>query len=606
MNKNEPHNITRLSGRTQATEGTDDVQTTPATRPAAKPPHTLISELLDGAYDDQLETVPPEPIDGASITAKTLAKLGSKDAETNGWVAASATSRAAARANAKTRAQARHNRVSPTSGPTSGSASDHARDNTRSHTRNRLFKIAAAAAALMLITVATAVAATNALRLEYQPIDFGGRVLAIHGIPVGDVEVSGTALGQSVQLDGVAVSFDTVAADDNFIVAYFTLVFDEPLDLDAAVADERGGDPYRVDGYDAYKLWYYLPPVSLVANGIELGRADMDLRFKEAASFMPDERTIKFAVRYLVPTLLPDVFTLRANLLPSTARGINKPALNEPANFTTSVDKSTVTKSTQLVEPGLYTFQTVEGPRYLDIEKLASSPFGTVLTVRRHWTEDGSLDGRYLGNDSFSAADFKLFDDKGNELGTFSYSSPDDGSPYTSYEIRHSTLTPQPDDPQTLDDDRSALISNEDIGALTIVPVVEPLGTATGPRTYSVQDIGAKIPVSATSGYYLEDYRVESSKIIIVARSYGMNGTPDYLDEFQLDDDGLVTLTENYRSGRIEEDYDPATGMYTITHSYYAATNEELLSIESFKVYYWGNPVIDTAAGQTLVLMPRG
>jgi hypothetical protein len=243
-----------------------------------------------------------------------------------------------------------------------------------------------------------------------------------------------------------------------------------------------------------------------------------------------------------------------------------------------------------------------------------------VLSVRRHYSADGALDAQYLGVDNSAVnagRGFNLLDGAGNELQSYSYSWADDGSLYTVYELVHRTRTPMPSLANSATDSvvgsaansvggyDAAMTSNEGAISVTIVPVVTPLDATNGPRQYSVHDIGAKIQTSATAGYYLEDYRVEDNQLIFVTRAYGQAASADYYTDFVIDDEDIVVLTENKRSAFMEQNYDPATGLYTVTISYYVTPHAQLLFIKNFWVYYYQEPFVDMTAAQTFKLAPR-
>ena len=56
------------------------------------------------------------------------------------------------------------------------------------------------------------------------------------------------------------------------------------------------------------------------------------------------------------------------------------------------------------------------------------------------------------------------------------------------------------------------------------------------------------------------------------------------------------------RTGMVNAFADPATGIVTIRYDYYAATQEELEQINSFRYYYTPGCTLDTANALTLPL----
>ena len=123
--------------------------------------------------------------------------------------------------------------------------------------RRRALRALAIAAAFVVLTGSVAFAGYSALQLAEHPIDFfaanAPNGVAPNGVAPNaptfhtaamDLEQYSAVVGQSVEVEGATVTLDTIAVDDNFINAFFTIAFDEPLDLDNAFDGlNEGGMP---------------------------------------------------------------------------------------------------------------------------------------------------------------------------------------------------------------------------------------------------------------------------------------------------------------------------------------------------------------------------
>ena len=127
---------------------------------------------------------------------------------------------------------------------------------------------------------------------------------------------------------------------------------------------------------------------------------------------------------------------------------------------------------------------------------------------------------------------------------------------------------------------------------------------------------GAKIESSNLGGYTVQNFAIEDHAITYELVPYGWASAATALNIIPNDDDVITMVAETaellngeesqtvtlYHSGLMTETADPATGIITVRHDYYAATREEIERIPSFRYYYQGGYTLDTAHALTLPL----
>jgi hypothetical protein len=412
--------------------------------------------------------------------------------------------------------------------------------------------------------------------------------IRIHGIEIPGLEQFNASVGETVTCAGVSVTFDSIAIDDNFVEVFFTYQFDEPVDLATAV--DKG-----FVAADAINQFIPQPTVSLNGEMVGApGRAS-----KESSSYFADDekRTVKQVTRFLIPGWLPDNLEVAATLAPYTSNYVYVSALPEPVAFNTWVDKSAASASTRSVEPGQYTFETAAGARILDIEKLAVTPSGAVLSLRPHWTDEGVWDPNYL-----QIQDLEFSSPGIPHIARFSYSEPVPGDDLIFVEL----LAADTSEGGWID------LLPLDIIELTITPLkesvvgpnahVSPDGVMTEARIYELSNIGVDIPVSPTGGLILKDVTVKDNRLTIRAETYGDCKGAELISQ----DEGITSLNAQNRSGLRTSDYNPESRIFTQTTEYYAATEDEIKSITQIAVLYNEDIGYDKAAAKTFKFNASG
>lgn len=427
-----------------------------------------------------------------------------------------------------------------------------------------------AIAAVLTLALSTVVYAAAAIiySMEQQKVEYFDRSSmaqtpvsgpTYHGALAMDIEQYNASVGTSVTDNGKTVTLDTIAVDDNFINAFFTITYDKPIDLSASSAIDNS-----MPAYD--KLRYVLPYFTIKVDGKDLdsGFTTID----ELDPYMQNDHTVKMLVRHTVPTILPNEFKLS---LSGEGWGDDTGVYQ----FEVLVDKTASATKTLAATPGAYQLNTTNGQRTLDLEKLSITPFGGIFSVKGHWNGEIGPDSNYL-----MPQDFYITDDKGNALNTFWNNGVSPNSPYYAVEI----INPAPD-----------------TKSITLTPIISKNseGDNVTFKTYSTNDIGTKIETNPYGGFYLEDYIVEDKRISYVLRPYGLC---HYTTDFMPDDDNITLLQG--RSGLVNQQIDRKTGILTYSIDYYAATLQELKAITSFQVAYDKNFELDKASEITLPLAP--
>jgi hypothetical protein len=462
--------------------------------------------------------------------------------------------------------------------------------------------IAACIMAGTLLAGTAAYAVGSALIVGQNPLDFWFSFTSneVAELPEGGVPVYGETLpnmedfnvtvGQTITAEGVAVTLDTIAIDDNFVTVFFTYRFDEPVDLGTVAAQ----------GYadvDALRMFAGQPTVTL--DGLTLAASeggagyeakDSTAYFAENEAGIVDNRVLKAATRYLIPTMLPDDVSLTLTIEPTAdGRHVLTSAVPEIMEFAVAVDKSAASPYTHIAEPGTYKF-TIEGQTWtLDVEKFAVSPFGAVLVINPH--EGDSTDGvRYLG-----LRDVALLDQNGAALQLLAPESAQQTGLQVGYVVPAQT---------------ASHITSVAIQPTTIAPHARS-------SSYAVTDIGAQMPTGPDRGLILRDYQVRGNTIRFICEPYGaplptrfddpaINGMPTdseqeiYLPDLIIDDSDLDPAL---LAGHVENGLDPETGLYLYAITFSTADEALLRQISSFHVpYESGEPSFDSTQSLTLTL----
>ena len=543
-----------------------------------------VSDMMNDAYQDELLNLEPVDVDTNAIKNNVFNKLNLSsediDFEENRTVIDNSIS-----------ASLDRRRSARTKGATNKKSS------------KRALRTVAIVAAIMIGGTGIVYAASELLGMGKQDVDFFDKngtgstevnsATYFAGLETALEEFNAT-VGESMTEDGRTVTLDSVSVDDNYINGFFTVTYDEPIDLNANEY-MRDYDP----GYS--KLRIMVPDFTIKIDGKYTdGLLDAGENWPamgQSDPYMLDDKTVKMVVRWPIGTMLPDTFALSIGTI-SYFENNTEIGDEGTYHFDVAIDKTASSAYTRAVEPGKYTFDTTEGPKTLTLEKLAITPFGGIISVMEYWVKTSEIspfDGKeYSGGaldpSCISLSRLYITDDKGNVINST--------EGYIGSGMSASTGI----------NTKELIGIAPDAKTLTLAPVIyeEPQFDDNGfflgyegseDRTYSVNDIGAKIELDKLGGYYLEDYIVEDARVSLVLRPYGKC---DYLTGSIVIDTDNVSLAEGSHSGLLNEQLDRATGFITLSIDFYAATPDELKAITTFHARYENIGIVDEAASITI------
>ena len=442
----------------------------------------------------------------------------------------------------------------------------------------------AAAAAIVLSIGATAVAAATIIynqmapqKIEYfAPVSDNSKLPVAHDINEpgyhtglkADLENLNTVVGETIDTGkGVRITLDTVAVDSSFINAFFTLEYDEAIDL--AKFSEYDSPEYS-------KLNAFVPWFGVSIDGDELPSSWTE---DQNDPYLENENTIKYMMRVPVTTVLPDQFECSFDLYSMTlpngehlVRDADMPKSDDNGeiipneyhtqakiNFSVPVDITATLPYTVSVEPKDY---EING-KTLEIEKLSISPFGSLLVTNSHQEEFEALWDEYYETGDATALE------KAQAEYVSKYIEPADV--YITDNLGNSLN-------MLWNSQNGIELIGGDINAesITITPFIRAYKS--DETIYSTTDIGAKIPTSDFGGFYIKDYAVNGQRVSLTLSPYGK---ADYSLYVNFNDDEIASTQTNH-SGVINNQIDRKTGDFIYSIDYYSATEEELKTIKSF------------------------
>ncbi len=297
----------------------------------------------------------------------------------------------------------------------------------------RIVKTAAAAACAAAIGITTAFAASPAGKeaissiMAYFQNEQSNQLTSIEELAKFNEEI-----GASVTKDGITLTLDNVAADDNFVHVFYTITSDTPF--------YEGDDRYSNEVWDRL-LW-----TECVIDGKVAG---LSTNNNNGDSYFADEHTYKAMRKYNISTeTIPDNFKVE---LFGETNGAFKTALPDASPFNliwsdraaeitdeqkasvwyvcADVDKSAAEVETASRDIGV----TLDSGIILD--KAVFSPFGNQVIVRTE--AGGEADGDSSDYLLRAVDDFALFDENGTCLDILDMgaSMAADGSSLNSFEF---------------------------------------------------------------------------------------------------------------------------------------------------------------------------
>ncbi len=357
-------------------------------------------------------------------------------------------------------------------------------------------------------------------------------------------------VGQTVTNNGVTVTLDNVSMDIAGLDLFFTIEGQEAIDEMIAKNDHM-------------PLWDVLGRGSVffdvALNGTPLVRS-----VNADDWYQGEDGSLKLMIHALLPQLPEgDELMLQVN---------SQSVLDREGSwsFTVPLDGNSVRAGGKIGNAGVYSLpaepaqdDVPEISKDLDLIYLAFGPRGGVMMTRNnYWEVLGDNDyPLYSGDDGSVPSDFMVTDDTGKVLFVStesSYAVPNDDAEYFAADL-------------TLPDPAAT--------SITLTPM-EWIGNEG--HTFTTEELkkGVESPCGPESGYFIKNFAQEGSSLSWQEVPYGYG---PYWVEVIPDDDDLITMVGG-RSGLISYVYDPYTGIFNCRLDYYAATPEEVASIENWSV----------------------
>lgn len=415
--------------------------------------------------------------------------------------------------------------------------------------------------------------AENALDAPHGSFSTAAEAMAAHTVTIG----------QTCESNGLSMTLESVSMDTAAMNLFLTIRKDN---LIPDLLNRPGGSDYFGQS-DLSALLGWMPTFDGDAGQGPLinGQAVCSASYQVQDFYRVDDNTLQVWVHYTL-TDLPQGDTLTVNL----DECYNALGVDGRWSFTFTLDAAQVRAQSLSAQPGIYDMgQTytadLDGKVVLDaplrLRRLAFGPVGGVMVVDfgddpamlepDNTTVTGSTAGLFPGL-------LLITDNTGKELytihthGYYSSNTPE------SYDV-----TPPAD------------------GAteLTLTPVVHKGEYDPQERTLTTQEMKNGVTVATTdvSGFTVRNYKVENGSISYELVPYGLSSPTEIIP----DDDDLVTMI-NGHSAMSSATVDPKTGVWSCRLDYYAATDEELNSIATWRYYFESGYEADTAHSLTLAL----
>jgi hypothetical protein len=412
-----------------------------------------------------------------------------------------------------------------------------------------------------------------------------------------DLEKANAPVGQTLTFDGGTITLDTLAIDDNFLNAFFTIRYDEPISTEG-INDGLDAPEWS----DLHTLTYVLGYTILSADGEDV-YAYPDYAGSTDAVYDPyyiDERTIGVMTHQVIAKDLPDVFdlsiTVLGNDLPvAVADSANFESRHMDGSFEVTVDKSASSALTRSITPGTYRFEGAEGIREVTIERLSLTPFGAVAIIRAQDFDDiGSL---------------MIVDDRGNTA---------------NFQFRGGTLRWTIDNMAPYYGDQCYVFElvglDPQAQSVTITPVIYDttldLENYEEYRFVDLSQAGTQIALSKLGGVTLVSREIEQGTVTVKLKPYGFLGSTSVIgggpgggNYFDLQ--GAESLMRNEGpddrrySGIVTSWYDRGNDLIVFTQDFYGVNDEQLEQLEQLTTYryvYFSGIYADESATLTLPL----
>ena len=388
------------------------------------------------------------------------------------------------------------------------------------------------------------------------------------------MEAYNVSVGQTAASNGVTITLDTISMDGTTINAFFTITGDQ------AVKGVLDPDDYAPEWS---QLGRFAPRFNTITvNGEAIAQSN------GTDFYRVSDNTLKLWKHYTL-TAAPEGETIHIAMKETSALNVKG-----EWNFQVHLDRSSVCANTRVAPSGIY--QTATDP--LRLKYLAFGPVGGTIAADMGETAVQNTDGTdSVSKPGLNPGRVYMVDNTGKEL----YATRDNTMGVNATGT-HSYSVSSPDAEAT---------------AVTLTPVTYDMALGAYPegRTVTTEQMkhGARIATNPLGGFTIENYKVENSAITFQMVPYGYTG-PD-IESLNPQDDGIITYAEEivtdpvtgeqmviYQSGLSSATADPQTGIITVRHDYFAATEEELNQISEWTYSYDPGYSLDTNHSITLPL----
>ena len=371
------------------------------------------------------------------------------------------------------------------------------------------------------------------------------------------LEAYNAAIGETVTDNGVSITLDNISMDVTSMDIFLTITGQEAID-EIMSWDDYG--PLWNRFFGVGPDFYYA-----TINGETIAQYDVE------DWYLNDDGSLKLWRHYIL-TDVPEGDEIQVVLEDNSAL-----ARSGNWKFTVTLDGESVRAGAKVAQPADFpmpevTRKGIDGEDYtinkdLHLHYLAFGPVGGVIQTtveEKHTTaSDGSDVMLYEGMD---ASMLYITDNTGKELHTCKATS-----------ISGDAL--------------NLTAPAENATSITLTPVIQQFSEDGGwlgeERTISLDELkkGAKIETSPIGGYTVENFVIKDGAISFDLVPYGWSGSysevirPQYdgkitqLEEevTNLQDGGTATIL---KSGLLSSTVDPQTGVVSVRHDFYAATDE--------------------------------
>lgn len=464
------------------------------------------------------------------------------------------------------------------------------------HVRRRAFTFGIAAAVVCALCGTAAAVGPSLIKMIQGNIDFfstapdqsqvSQNLDAPRGTHEGteaELTAYNAPVDQTVTDDGVSVTLDNISIDVSSMDVFFTItgenIVDDALDEESFYSSSD-------------QVWFSAPFFSeCTLNGQDIVADSPTLR----EYYRVDGSTLKMWVHYIL-TAVPEGDTVVLNLSETSV-------LNHEGNwdFSVSLDGSALRAGATRAKAGEYPV----GDNVLLLDNFTFGPLGGSITTRYEYAYTDDTQQQVAWSKGMDASQFLITDNTGKELYLSAWAAQNyihdgtvDQSSVSNYQLT------RPADGAT---------------SITLTPVSYDVTAETELRTVTADEMraGAKIAFSDLGGFTVQDFTVKDSSISFSLVPYGwVHGMSSgmLVDLVMPNDEDVSTVSEEVqglndgstatiaRTGMVNAFADPATGIVTIRYDYYAATQEELEQIDSFRYYYTPGCTLDTANAVTLPL----